>query len=496
MEIPFLHLKTNERNTVPQPEGIELFRAALWMAAGMVGISFLATSLPMKFKLILCILGGIFCVVGIIRLFKYHKAYKVFQNFMPTWDFARGIYDQFAMELNAWHETDTVPTCCDGDTLYFLKLQKERLKRKGLKMSDQILPAKESGSGTATLSRKSLWYTSDMVYENISRKLRFDNTQGTLYERNVEQVMYQIIVHSPNETQLTNITATCPNCGAVSPVAALEEGCRYCGTKFRITDLFPRVVNLFFMKLNSTTTNSVIMKRTMSICMLAFFIFTFVAVLLSPAGFLPAKLAGCFAVSIFCGGFLGIILTDLILLFSLFDRDGMKHVSAFKLYSSKAKIKNSMQQFDPKYSFDKFEGQIISLVKMAVFAEDPQNLACYHGTERDPRFSDILEMTYTNATCLKKSWMEGNILHLSLRTWWINYSEFNGKIYKTGDCIDLEVCTNVTVLEPPGFSITSVSCPCCGGSFDAVRQKVCPYCGSTYHMENEGWVITDMKLIR
>ena len=169
MEIPFLHLKTNERNTVPQPEGIDLFRAALWMAAGMVGISFLATSLPMKFKLILCILGGIFCVVGIIRLFKYHKAYKVFQNFMPTWDFARGIYDQFAMELNAWHETDTVPTCCDGDTLYFLKLQKERLKRKGLKMSDQILPAKESGSGTATLSRKSLWYTSDMVYENISR---------------------------------------------------------------------------------------------------------------------------------------------------------------------------------------------------------------------------------------------------------------------------------------------------------------------------------------
>ena len=223
MEIPFLHLKTNERNTVPQPEGIELFRAALWLAAGMVGISFLATSLPMKFKLILCILGGIFCVVGIIRLFKYHKAYKVFQNFMPTWDFARGIYDQFAMELNAWHETDTVPTCCDGDTLYFLKLQKERLKRKGLKMSDQILPAKESGSGTATLSRKSLWYTSDMVYENISRKLRFDNTQGTLYERNAEQVMYQIIVHSPNETQLTNITATCPTCGAVSPVAALEE---------------------------------------------------------------------------------------------------------------------------------------------------------------------------------------------------------------------------------------------------------------------------------
>lgn len=52
------------------------------------------------------------------------------------------------------------------------------------------------------------------------------------------------------------------------------------------------------------------------------------------------------------------------------------------------------------------------------------------------------------------------------------------------------------VMEPPGFSITSVACPNCGGSFDAVRQKVCPYCGSEYHMENEGWVIEDMRLIR
>lgn len=133
---------------------------------------------------------------------------------------------------------------------------------------------------------------------------------------------------------------------------------------------------------------------------------------------------------------------------------------------------------------------------MAVFAGQQENPACYRSSERDPRFSDILEMTYCNATCLNKAWMEGNILHLSLRTWWINYRESNGKVHKSGDCIDVVVSTNVTVMEPPGFSFTSVACPHCGGSFDAVRQKICPYCGSTYHMENEGWVIEEMKLIR
>lgn len=97
-------------------------------------------------------------------------------------------------------------------------------------------------------------------------------------------------------------------------------------------------------------------------------------------------------------------------------------------------------------------------------------------------------MTYTSATCLKHIRMEGSILHMSLRTWWVNYSENRGKVRKTGDCIDVEVSRNVAVMEPPGFSITSVSCSNCGGSFDAVRQKICPYCGSVYHMENEGWV--------
>ncbi len=155
-----------------------------------------------------------------------------------------------------------------------------------------------------------------------------------------------------------------------------------------------------------------------------------------------------------------------------------------------------MKKYDPNFAYDKFEGQIVALIRMAVFAEYPEKLACYRGGQRDDRFSNILEMTYTNATCPKKVRLEGNILHMFLRTWWINYSEAQGKVHKTGDCIDVEVSRNVAVMEPPGFSITSVGCPNCGGSFDAVRQKTCPYCGGEYHMENEGWVIDDMRLFR
>ncbi len=490
-----ISLNTETRKNVREPDGIHLFKGLAWMAAGIVGVSFIATSTFVLFKTIFVVLGIVFLCIGGKWIGKYVSAYKAFRQFVPTWDLERGMYDMFAQELNAWQQDNIVPTCCDGDILYFLKLQKERLRKKGLKMTNRVLPVKGSDYRTSTLSRKSPWYTTDMVYAYINRTLRFDNMNGTVYEREVEQIMYEIIVHTPNDAQLANITTTCPNCGAVSPVAALEAGCKYCGTRFQITDLFPRVVNLFFLKTKSTATTSGIALRTILFSMLAVFFVMFLFMLIGGVGFLPASLATCFFAAGFCGGLIGLILASLRMLVSIFDRDGMKHVSLYKWSSSKKKIINIMKKYDSGFAFDKFEGQIVALVRMAVFAEHPETLACYRGGQRDARFSDILEMTYTNATCLRKVWMEGNILHMSLRTWWVNYSEIHGKVHKTGDCIDVEISRNVAYMESPGFSITSVACPNCGGSFDAVRQKICPYCGGIYHMENEGWVIDRMRLI-
>lgn len=84
---------------------------------------------------------------------------------------------------------------------------------------------------------------------------------------------------------------------------------------------------------------------------------------------------------------------------------------------------------------------------------------------------------------------------MTLRTWWINYSEKNGRVNRCGDCIDVTLRRNVAYMEPPGFSITSVYCRNCGASFDSVRQRNCPYCGTVYHMENEGFIIERLELV-
>lgn len=492
----FPDIKTQEREVVTEPKGSILFGGAVVTVVGITALSTLLTEFPTIFKMIFGIIGIVCAAFGIRFVLQYIKEDKAFKAFVPMWDDGRGIYDKFAIELNSWQQGGQVPKCCDGDTAYYLKLQRERLKKKGIQMHDSIMPVKGTGFGTATLSRKSLWYTTDMTYENIHRKMAFTNAQGTLYQREVDQVMYEVIAHTPNDEQTEKITLTCPNCGSLSPVSGLEEGCRYCGTRFKITDLFPRVVNLYFLRSESIANMKMIFRNTMAVTMLVFYLVFGLAGIATreTPGEIPGYLVSTFLVTLIFGGFTGYIIGCIRMIGARFDRDGQKSVPLVKLAQTKGKITNALKEYDPAFSYDKFEGQLVALIRMAVFAEQPEELACYRGGARDARFADILEMTYTNGTVLNKINRDGNKLQLFLRTWWVNYSEQNGRVVKKGDCIDVVVSRDITRQEAPGFSITSVHCEGCGGSFDAVRQRRCPYCGSEYHMEKEGWIIESMKL--
>lgn len=477
--------------SVAPPDTKNLSVGICLIAAGALVASFATLSLAAPLKLALLAVGILLCIIGIVKLRSYCVQERAFRKYVPEWDKGRGMFDRFALELNRWHEGGSIPESCDGDTAYFLKLQRARLDRKGLKMRHRVTPVKGESFGTASVRRKSPWYTVNMDYENISRQIAFENAQGVIYDRTVEEVMYEMIVHSPNESELAHMDMTCPNCGAVSPVALLTEGCRYCGTRFRITDLFPRVTNLFFLRSNSIHKNKTVMRNTFLTIMSALFLITFLITFFSGEHSLPYVLLNSYLVALIAGGFGGLIVTDLILLLSLFQTDGRKHIP-LKALSSKRKLTRAFSRYDRNFSYEKFEGQIISLVRMAVFSDDRANLASFCGEPLHPYFDNIVEMTYINALLIKELHVQNNILHVTLRTWWINYSEHNGQIYKSGDCIDVSLRRSIAEREAPGFSITSVSCTGCGGSFDAVRQRVCPYCHTEYHMENKGWVIEGM----
>lgn len=254
---------------VAEPDRKYLAQGIFFIALGTILISCITiTELDLMPRYLLLAAGIILGIFGCFRLLKFRKDAKAFRDYEPAWDKGRGMYDRFAREYNQWNEDGTSPVSCDGDITYFLKLQQERLKKKGLHMENRVIPGKGNTFGTACLSHRSAWYTSDTTYEEIRHKLSFSDVSGELYSRDVEQVMYETIVHSPDERQLPYITMTCPGCGAVNLVSNLTEGCPYCEMKFRITDLFPRVMNLSFVINPSSHKNMGVFHNTILLTML------------------------------------------------------------------------------------------------------------------------------------------------------------------------------------------------------------------------------------
>lgn len=100
----FFGIQSKKRDTGREPGGINLFRGLAFIAVGIIGISSIATPVPMMWKLIFGASGLIFGGIGGMWMKKYVSAYRAFRQFVPVWDRKRGMYDQFAEELNTWYE--------------------------------------------------------------------------------------------------------------------------------------------------------------------------------------------------------------------------------------------------------------------------------------------------------------------------------------------------------------------------------------------------------
>ena len=119
------NLKTNGRKEPVKNADLEnLVKGVALLAAGILAASCVATELSFPVRGFLFCAGTALCVIGVPFLMKYYKEAEAFRKYVPQWDKGRGIYDRMAKELNTWYEEGEEPVSCDGDTRYYLKLQK------------------------------------------------------------------------------------------------------------------------------------------------------------------------------------------------------------------------------------------------------------------------------------------------------------------------------------------------------------------------------------
>ena len=127
-------------------------------------------------------------------------------------------------------------TFADQDITHLLKLQHDRISRKGLEFDCETYSRDE---GKNRFTAGSCWqdahYESTVCFHSCGIKRNVKKKKKKKYSDDRKCVLYETITDVVTGAHPDNDPFCCPNCGAVTTVAGLQDGCPYCGNKYEIT---------------------------------------------------------------------------------------------------------------------------------------------------------------------------------------------------------------------------------------------------------------------
>lgn len=399
------------------------------------------------------------------------------------------IYREFARGLEDWSRTDKAPEAGNQDIRYYLELQRERLRRRNLKMEYQLSLRGEHLDHIHTAAYSDQIYTNVMAGSSYLQKTIFSRNGKVLYEKEDTQRLYQTITYM--EQQRPDETYCCPNCGAVSLIRVLLEGCPYCHTRFVMSDLFPKVTN-YCLKHDFYINKKEARARTLKWVLGGILIVFLLSFLRYVQDMGLAALPLCLVTSIPAGAFSGYLLMSFCMMFHLVGAAAGEAARLPNVAGAKKKIERLVKSFDPSFSYEHFSGRIVSLLKIMIFAEDASNVPVYDGLGGTPDFSDIVESVYGGSMGLNRGWVQDGYCYLDLDIYMFDIYD-RKRIEQKKDMFRILVCRSTSKQANLGFSIKKVQCAGCSGSFDATRQRICPYCGNAYHLSEDDWVVLSVK---
>lgn len=401
------------------------------------------------------------------------------------------MFETFAVELQEYTRTGRLPDSCDKDMRYCLELQRERHREKGIVMQYEFVPRGHfpkanrncHGMEDACYKARINWRTCRFEQKIYKDKKIIDSSENNM-------IFYQMITDTKNNQLVEEEDYVCPNCGAISKVKDLINGCAYCGTYFKMDELFPKVTNFYMVKDPSGTGKEIkgeIIKSilwTMPICII---LFTLMFHFLDGHHILVSAIMGSFA-GIFASPIFGYFLWAVLKIGFIFKEAGRSISILANAGGSDKKFEAQMKEYSPEFSYMYFVGKVISMLRMIIYAKDAQELPIYTGKGVGELFSDIVDSHMVGPLALKKFQVEGDYCYVTVEAY-MDVVYATGRIRKKREKFRLELRRNVTTPMQVNFSITKIHCKSCAASFDATKQRTCPNCDTRYEVSDEDWVV-------
>lgn len=406
------------------------------------------------------------------------------------------LFDEFAKQLCEWGESGKAPAAGNQDIAFALGLQKKRLDKHQAKMEYKFKTRENVTGNFSNVAFADAKYTIKQASRNYNKEVTYyrEGRKCLSFKENERMINFITWLNQSETEDVAKETYCCPNCGAISEIGLLLEGCSYCNTRFLMSDLFPKVTHFYFLKVYGRTeeeekSSAIKWKTIGALAGMVLSAPTAIGNLMDSGLF---GMLWAFLVGGILGGIAGFVVRSLTIIGGLF-KDASKEIPMVAaIRNADKKLSDFMKEYDPDFSFRYFVGKMHSLLKIYIYSDDRNNLAVYAGTEVSGEYENIADVEGA-AVGVNDCRVEGDYCYIDLKLYVTSVYFSNKGMYKNDDIFNMGVCKNIRRPVDYGFSIKKVCCKGCGGSFDATREHHCPYCGSGYDLKEDDWVITYIK---
>ncbi|MCR4648683.1 MAG: hypothetical protein K5776_06365, partial [Lachnospiraceae bacterium] len=386
----------------------------------------------------------------------------------------------------------------DNDLNYTIKLQNERIKEKGLEFDMEVTrrnPEETTFYDVADWKDEHFASSVGFGLFKIKRLIKKDGKQ--LYKDTLRNEFFGTVTDIVSGTHPDNEVHICPNCGAEGTIAELQNGCPYCGTQYKMDDLFPKVTGYYFFDSIGITRQQLAFGWPICavFCTILSYIFIFNPEL---QNLIHIDISYDLKSKLLFGPFAGAAYGFLLFLFMhLLFKIARAIVDLNRMGTAEAgrRFENRMKKISPEFSHEYFKCKAISLIKTAVYAGDESELLFYKGEALSPEMKDIIDLNFAGTFGLKEFKEEGNIVTVRIKGYFDVLSVKDDKVSFTHPVFEATFKRRTDIPINMSFSMTRISCPTCGKSFNAMKNKFCPGCGNEYELITDDWVLAELKKV-
>ena len=413
--------------------------------------------------------------------------------------FSGNLFETFCSEYQDLLGSDRRSLSMVDDLQYALELQKKRLESKGLRMECEITPRGHFPHGEISREWSDAMFHSHMDIRSCNWKRTIFDGSKKVFQDSQDKLLYTTATDLISGARnIENENYTCPNCGNVTTIGKLREGCPYCGTHFELQDLYPRVGGFYYVKEIGGTEQEVKKDvfRYMIPCAAVLGVLGLIVSLFSNEEHTVLWILSLLFFTAFsagAGAVLGYFLWASLKLSTIFYEAFRALQLLPGVMRSKKRYENELRNSAPDFSFDYFVNKVGTLAKMLVFSENPAALPVCVGDHIDNPYSDVVDALFRGPVIIRSFKKDGNYCHIKAD------AEFD-LLYKTKlgfvnrrRYVTIFLSRDMTQPLRKYYSVKKVSCRNCGGSFDASRHDHCPFCGTEYDIRKEDWFVTGLS---